>query len=33
MPLAGHAVGERTRFAAILPAGLASFFCEASVLG
>ena len=33
MPLVGHAVGEKTRFAEILPSALASFFCEASVLG
>ncbi len=32
MPLAGHAVGDTTRFAEILPPALASFFCEASVL-
>lgn len=33
MPLAGHALGEKTRFAEILPPALASFFCEARVLG
>ena len=32
MPLAGHAVGDKTRFAEILPPALASFFCEAKVL-
>jgi uncharacterized protein (UPF0210 family) len=33
MPLAGHAVGDRTRFAELLPPPLAQFFCEARVLG
>jgi uncharacterized protein (UPF0210 family) len=32
MPLAGHAVGDRTRFAELLPPPLAQFFCEARVL-
>lgn len=32
MPLAGHTVGQKTRFAELLPAPLAQFFCEARVL-
>jgi uncharacterized protein (UPF0210 family) len=32
MPLAGHQIGDTTRFAELLPPPLAQFFCEARVL-